>query len=154
MDNNQLLHMLCTALKISNTEAENIFRLSGQKVAAEKLNGLFSDPLTAEFEPCPDALLCNFLDGLIVTERGPRNDARALVVAETALTNNQILKKLRIALDLHAQDMQSIFEEGGAELTASEFGALFRKEGNKHFRLCNDELLLCFLTGLSPSLDA
>ena len=154
MDNNQLLRMLCAALKINPTEAEQIFRVAGEDVAAEKLNGLLNDPLTAELEPCSDSLLCHFLDGLIVTERGPRNDADAIVVEQAALTNNQILKKLRIALNLHADDMQSIFEEGGAELSASEFGALFRKEGNKHFRLCNDELLLCFLTGLSPSLDA
>ena len=43
--------------------------------------------------------------------------------------------------------MLAIFEEGGATLSSSEFGALFRREKNKHFRPCSDELLRAFSRG-------
>ena len=94
-----------------------------------------------------------FLEGLILHERGPRADGKAIAIDDEVLSNNQILKKLRIAFNFQELEMQLIFEEGGVELSGSELGALFRKENNKHFRPCSDQLLTAFLAGLAPSLD-
>ena len=135
MDNKQVLQTLREALSLSDSDVAEIARLAGCESA--------SDELTLPF----------FLEGFILHERGPRSDDASVVVEDIELSNNQILKKLRIAFNLQEMDMLSIFEEGGASLSASEFGALFRKEGNKHFRPCSDDLLQNFLAGLTPSLD-
>ncbi len=141
MDNTELLSSLRNALAIGDGDLAAIFQLAGHTPDAEEL--AISSDRTVRL----------FLEGLILSERGPRADGAVVVIEDTALTNNQILKKLRIALNLQEIDMLAIFEEGGVELSASEFGALFRKEGNKHFRPCSDELLQSFVAGLTPSLD-
>ena len=141
MDNKELLGTLCNALEISDGNLTEIIQLSGHTL------------VEGELATCSDRVVPMFLEGLIVSERGPREDGAAIVLEDAALTNNQILKKLRIALNLQELDMLAIFEEGEVELSASEFGALFRKENNKHYRPCSDELLQRFLAGLTPSLD-
>jgi uncharacterized protein YehS (DUF1456 family) len=135
MDNNQLVQLLQEALALTENELVEIGELSGW------------EPQSATI-PLP-----YFLEGLILRERGPRPDGGPVVVDDTSLSNNQVLKKLRIALNLQEVDVQLIFAEGDVSLSAAELGALFRKEGNKHFRPCSDVLLQSFVAGLTPSLD-
>lgn len=66
-----------------------------------------------------------------------------------SISNNLILKKLRIALDLREEDMLSILELAGFPLTRPQLSALFRKEGHKHYRECGDQILRNFLAGLA-----
>lgn len=63
------------------------------------------------------------------------------------MTNNEIIKKLRIALDLKEVDMMEIFECAAYTITKSELSAIFRKEDNKHYRECSDDVLNNFLNG-------
>jgi len=63
------------------------------------------------------------------------------------MTNNEILKKLRIALDLKEVDMIEIFNLADYEISKSELSGVFRKEGHKHYKECSDELLKTFLDG-------
>ncbi len=63
------------------------------------------------------------------------------------MTNNEIIKKLRIALDLKELDMIEIFKLSGYELKKYELSGIFRKEGNKNYRECSDLLLNHFLNG-------
>jgi uncharacterized protein YehS (DUF1456 family) len=135
MHDNQIIELLRVALALTEDDLAEISRLSAWGLSPGEIS------------------LSHFLEGLILSERGPRADGAELVVADGALTNNQVLKKLRIALNLQEQDMLLIFEEADVTLSASEFGALFRKEGNKHFRPCSDQLLQHFIAGLTPSLD-
>ena len=153
MDNNQLLQNLCDALAITESDMQDILRLSGYAPGPEELPGLLGNEAGQDGVACTDIVLRHFLEGLILQERGPREDGASVVIENSPLSNNQVLKKLRIAFNLQAEDMQLIFAEGEAELSASEFGALFRKENNKHFRPCSDALLQSFLAGLTPSLD-
>jgi uncharacterized protein YehS (DUF1456 family) len=63
------------------------------------------------------------------------------------MTNNNVIKKLRIALDLKETDMFQIFEMSGHPINKSLLSSIFRKEDNKNFRVCSDELLENFLDG-------
>ncbi len=157
MENKQLLQTLRHALSLSEPDMAGIFSLSGYAPGDAELTALLSDNATDDTaddaDACPDIVLRAFLEGLILSERGPREDGTVVAIEDSPLSNNQILKKLRIAFNFQGEDMRSIFEEGGATLSSSEFGALFRRDKNKHFRLCSDELLQSFLAGLSPSLD-
>ena len=63
------------------------------------------------------------------------------------MTNNEIIKKLRIALDLKELDMIEIFELSGYEIKKQELSGIFRKEGHKNYRECSDLILNHFLDG-------
>ena len=63
------------------------------------------------------------------------------------MTNNEIIKKLRIALDLKELDMTEIFELSGYEIKKQELAGIFRKESHKNYKECSDQLLSHFLNG-------
>ena len=153
MENKQLLQTLRHALSLSEPDMAGIFSLSGYAPGDDELATLLNDNAADDADICPDIVIRSFLEGLILSERGPRDDGATIAIEDSPLSNNQTLKKLRIAFNFQEEDMLAIFEEGGATLSSREFSALFRREKNKHFRPCSDELLQSFLAGLSPSSD-
>jgi len=64
------------------------------------------------------------------------------------LTNNDILKKLRVALELKDEDIVHILKLAEFEVTKSELTALFRKPDHPNYKECGDQLLRNFLNGL------
>lgn len=64
------------------------------------------------------------------------------------MTNNDILKKLRVALQLRDDDIVSILELVDFRISKSELGAFFRKEGHPKYKECGDQILRNFLNGL------
>jgi uncharacterized protein YehS (DUF1456 family) len=64
------------------------------------------------------------------------------------MTNNDILKKLRVALHLRNDEIIHILSLVDFKVTASELGAIFRKEGHENYKPCGDQLLRNFLNGL------
>ena len=103
------------------------------------------------FEPCPDAALVRFLDGLIVHFRG-RDDTQPARAPEARISNNLVLKKLRVAFQLKDVDMHAIFDAAGFPLSKPELSALFRQPDHKNYRACGDQLLRNFLKGLTARL--
>lgn len=67
---------------------------------------------------------------------------------ERAMTNNDILKKLRIALQLKDTDIIEILKLADFEITKSELSALFRNEDHRNYKECGDQILRTFLNGL------
>ena len=64
------------------------------------------------------------------------------------MTNNDILKKIRVALNLKDTDIIDILKLADFEITKTELSALFRKEGHKNYKECGDQILRRFLNGL------
>ncbi len=64
------------------------------------------------------------------------------------MNNNDILKKLRVALKLRDDDIIHILGLVGFVITKSEIGALYRNEDHPNFKPCGDQLLRNFLNGL------
>jgi len=64
------------------------------------------------------------------------------------LTNNDILKKLRVALNLRDEDIIHILTLVDFSISKSELGAIFRKEDHPNYKPCGDQLLRNFLNGL------
>jgi uncharacterized protein YehS (DUF1456 family) len=64
------------------------------------------------------------------------------------MTNNDILKKLRVALKLKNTDIIEILKLVDFRITESELGALFRKEEHPNYKECGDQILRNFLNGL------
>lgn len=65
-----------------------------------------------------------------------------------ALTNNDILKKLRVALQLRGEDIIEILGLVDFKISKSELGAFFRKEDNPKYMPLQDQILRNFLNGL------
>ncbi len=150
MTNNDILRQLRYALNINDSTMIEIFKPADHKIDQSNLTGLLKKEDEEGFLNCSDAVLGYFLDGLILHKRGRKEikpgETRK---SDTRLTNNTILKKLRIALELKEDDMLAILRLAEVDISKSELTALFRKEGHKHYKECGDQFLRKFLRGLS-----
>ncbi|WP_281323586.1 DUF1456 family protein [Flavobacterium aestivum] len=64
------------------------------------------------------------------------------------MTNNDIFKKLRVALMLRDDQIVEILELVDFRISKSELGAFFRDEKHENFMSCGDQVLRNFLNGL------
>ena len=64
------------------------------------------------------------------------------------MSNNDIMKKLRVALQLRDDEIIDILKLVDFRVTKTELGAIFRKEDHPNFQPCKDQLLRNFLNGL------
>lgn len=64
------------------------------------------------------------------------------------MTNNDILKKLRVALQLKDTDIIEILKLADFNITKAQVSALFRKEDHKNYIECQNQILRKFLNGL------
>jgi uncharacterized protein YehS (DUF1456 family) len=116
-----------------------------------QLQGFLKKEDEPGFQPCPDPVLAHFLDGLVLHYRG-RDETRPARPVESRVTNNLVLKKLRVAFELKDADMHQAFEDAGFPVSKPELSALFRQPGHRNFRACGDQLLRNFLKGLTLNL--
>lgn len=64
------------------------------------------------------------------------------------MSNNEVLKKLRVALSLNSDQIIEICNLVNFKITKSELGDIFRKEDHPNFKKCGDQILRNFLNGL------
>ncbi len=64
------------------------------------------------------------------------------------MTNNDIFKKLRVALMLRDDDIVEILKLVDFNISKSELGAFFRNEDHPKYMECGDQILRNFLNGL------
>ena len=64
------------------------------------------------------------------------------------MTNNDIFKKLRVALKLRDDDIVAILTLVDFKISKSELSAFFRKEDHPNYMECGDQVLRNFLNGL------
>jgi len=64
------------------------------------------------------------------------------------LSNNDILKKLRVAHKLRDTDIVEICALVDFKVSKAELGALFRSEEHPKYMECQDQILRNFLNGL------
>ncbi|WP_108672369.1 DUF1456 family protein [Peribacillus acanthi] len=166
MDNNDILIRLRYALDLKNIEMVEIFKLGGFEVAREELPKILTktkdsddeDENLAESEDnikCNNMMLDSFLNGLITFKRGKQEGQPGQAttpdpsINKKPNMNNNMLKKVKIALQLTSEDMLEILEDGGIMVSKGELGALLRKEGHKNYKECGDNFARKFLRGLT-----
>lgn len=64
------------------------------------------------------------------------------------MTNNDIFKKLRVALQLRDEEIVEILQLVDFRISKSELGAFFRAEDHPNYKECGDQILRNFLNGL------
>ncbi len=151
MNKNDILRRLRYALNLSNLEMVGIFKLAGHDIVESEILEIMKKEDDEGYMECTDRELELFLDGLIIMKRGKKetSDSDPLVKIETRMSNNIVLKKLRIALDFKENDMLEVFKLSEFEITKPELSALFRKKGNKNYKVCGDQILKNFLQGIT-----
>lgn len=150
MINNDVLRSIRYMLDLSDNRVVEIAQLADPAFVLEKDD--VRAFLLKEDEPghlvCSDTVLAHFLDGLIVHLRG-RDQSVPSRPVEKRISNNVVLKKLRVAFELKDLDMHQVFADAGFPVSKPELSALFRQPGHKNFRACGDQLLRNFLKGLT-----
>ncbi len=147
MKTNDILYKIQKALSLSQEEMLEAYKLTDYKIEASHLDSLLKRRQDEGSKLCSYEELGVFLDGFVILKRGPSPKKTSHDEA-VELTNNLILKKLRIALELKEAETKIIFSLGEAELSKQQLASLFRKEGHKNFKECSDELLMAFLDGM------
>lgn len=150
MINNDVLRSIRYMLDLSDGKIAEICALADPAFVVDKADvpGWLRKEDEEGFVACDDRTLAHFLDGLIVQFRG-RDESQPLRPVEKRITNNLVLKKLRVAFELKDVDMHEIFQNAGFPVSKPELSALFRQPDHKNFRACGDQLLRNFLKGLT-----
>jgi len=148
MIHNDVLRSVRYMLDISDNKVVEIIKLGGLDVTRADVETYLKKDEEEGFVRCPDDVMAHFLDGLVIFKRG-KDDSRPAQPVELPVTNNIILKKLRVAFELKEDDMHAILKAVDFPVSKPELSALFRKFGHNNYRTCGDQLLRNFLKGLT-----
>jgi uncharacterized protein YehS (DUF1456 family) len=150
MINNDVLRAIRYMLDLSDAKVAQLVNLADPTVELdrEQVQAYLKKEGEPGYEVCSNKLLVLFLDGLVVQRRG-RDESQPPRPPEKRVTNNVVLKKLRVAFELKDVDMHQILESVGFPVSKPELSALFRQSDHKNFKLCGDQLLRNFLKGLT-----
>lgn len=146
MTNNDTLRRLRYVFDFTNAKIVALFALADQSVTKDEVIAWLKKEDEEGYKNCSDVMLATFLNGFINDRRGKREGEQPK--PEKKLTNNMILVKLKIALNLKAEDLQDIMQLAEFTVSQHELSAFFRKPGNKHYRQCKDQILRNFLMGV------
>ncbi|MFK3646809.1 DUF1456 family protein [Lysobacter enzymogenes] len=147
---NDVLRSIRYMLDLSDQKVVEIVHLADPGFALEKadVQAFLKKDEDEGYAPCDDAVLARFLDGLVFHYRG-RDESQPPRPLEKRVSNNLVLKKLRVAFELKDLDMHQAFADAGFPVSKPELSALFRQSDHKNFRACGDQMLRNFLKGLT-----
>ena len=150
MTNNDLIRRLRYALNLNGETIAELCTLGGHDIGPIDVLKLLKKEEEPGFVACSDQVMDAFLDGLIVSRRGVHDQKPGSAkTTDMALSNNLILRKLRIALELNDEAMLAILSKAGVQLSKSELSAMFRAKGHRNYKPCGDQMLRNFIRGLT-----
>lgn len=150
MITNDVLRSVRYMLDLSDAHVAELVQLADPSVVLDRdqVQAFLRKDEEPGYKPLDARLLALFLDGLVIHFRGRREDA-PVRAPETRLSNNEILKKLRVAFELKDIDIGQAFADAGHPVSRPEVSALFRQRTHPNYRPCRDQLLRYFLRGLT-----
>ncbi|MGB5446962.1 MAG: DUF1456 family protein [Psychromonas sp.] len=150
MITNDVLRRVRYAFKLNDKKMLEIFASVDNAIDEKYLHSIMAKEGEENYVFCRDSLLSLFLDGLINEKRGKKEGSKPVILpAKAILPNNDILRKLRIALNYKDEDMLEMLELAGFPVSKSELSALFRKQDHRNYKVCGDQLLRNFLNGIT-----
>lgn len=146
MTNNDILRRIRYIFDFNDDKMITLFASADCEVTRAQISDWMKQEDDPEYKKLSDVLLATYLNGLINDKRGKKEGSQP--VPEKNLTNNAIFMKLKIALNLQAEDILEIMDLSDFRMSKHELSAFFRKVGHKHYRECKDQILRVFLKGL------
>jgi len=141
-----MLRRLRYTFELSDSKMIAIFGLADYPTTREQISNWLKKDDDPAYQPLNDLLFATFLNGFINAKRGKKEGEQPK--PEKRLSNNMILRKLKIALDMKDVDLLEVLALADLPLSKPELSAFFRKPGHKHYRECKDQVLRNFLKGL------
>ena len=146
MINNDVLRRVRYIFDFNDAKMITIFAMADDIVTREQVSSWLKKEEDPDYQKLSDMRLAIFLNGLINDKRGKKDGPQH--EPEKRLTNNIIFMKLKIALNLKAEDVLDMMNLAEFRMSKHELSALFRKSDHKHYRECKDQILRNFLKGL------
>ena len=148
MTNNDVLRSLRYILNVSDKKLTEIAELADCQVSESDIVSYQKKEDEEGYKECSHEVMAHFLNGLILFKRG-RAEGKPLQPIEIPITNNIVLKKIRVAFEMKDSDILSIIEKCELDVSKREFSAFFRKVGHRNYRECGDQFLRNLLRGMS-----
>jgi uncharacterized protein YehS (DUF1456 family) len=139
VNNNDVMRRLRYTFNFNDKKMVALFASADAVVTREQISQWLKKDTDTDFVALFDTQLAIFLNGLINDKRGKKPGPQ--VAPEKRLTNNIILTKLKIALNLQAEELIALLEEVGFRISKPELSAFTRKVGHQHYRECKDQVL-------------
>lgn len=146
MTNNDIIRRIRYIFDFNNGQMVKLFAQADIKVSQEQVSVWLKKDDDPKYKAMQDVLLASFLNGLINDKRGKKPGPQP--EPETEMTNNLVLRKLKIALNMTSDDILEVLQLTDFRLSPHELSAFFRKMDHKHYRVCKDQVLRNFLQGL------
>lgn len=146
MNNNDIIRRIRYVFDFNDSKMIEIFKLAEYDATRSQISDWLKKDDDPEQKSLHDKYLAIFLNGFINLKRGKKDGPRAK--PEKKLTNNLILRKLKIALNLKDFEMLDIFNLADMRLSKHELSAFFRKPDQSQYRMCKDQFLRNFLHGM------
>jgi len=150
MTNNDILRRIRYILDFDDAKMIETFAMADIEIRRGHIVSWLLKEGEHSYQECNDKMLATFLNGLISMRRGKKKGLQP--EPENSLTNNLILKKLKIALNLQSEDIIAALALCDFELSAPELSSFLRKPGHRNYRVCKDQVLRNFLMGLQIKL--
>jgi len=144
--NNDVLRRIRYTFDLRDQKVIDIFALTQVTVTKEQVKSWLLKDEDAEMVALADDELSSFLNGFIIEKRGKREGEQPK--PEKVITKNLILMKLKIALNLQADDIIDLFKANDFIVSKGELSAFFRKPEHKNYRQCKGQFLRNFLKGV------
>jgi len=146
MNNNDVLRRTRYTFNFDDSKMIAVFGLGGLEVTRTEISDWLKKDDDPDYQKCSDQQLASFLNGLIIDKRGKKDGPQP--EPEKQLSNNIVFRKLKIALNLQADEVLSLVNQADFRISKHELSAFFRKPGHKHYRECKDQVLRNFLKGM------
>lgn len=144
--NNDILRRIRFVFNFDDSKMMKLSSTAERKVTRAEISDWLKRDDDIGHKPMTDTELAIFLNSFIEEKRGKRDGPAP--EPEKRLSNNAVFMKLKIALNLKAEDVLDILSLAGFKLGKHELSAFFRKPGHKHYRECKDQVLRNFLQGM------
>ncbi len=146
MTNNDVFRRVRYLFDFSDQQMIDLFKLAEYEVERVDVCDWLKQDEDDAFVAITDIELAIFLNGLIIEKRGKREGPAP--VPEDPLTNNMILRKMKIALELKTEDIVDMFSLINKRISKHELSAFFRHPENKSYEPCLDQYLRNFFNAL------
>ncbi len=146
MNNNDILRRIRYTFDLGDDKVIKLFKHGGKEVTRTQISDWLKKDEDENLKPIYDVDLAAFLNGLIIKHRGKKDGEQPK--PEKSLNNNQVFRKIKIALNLRDEDIVAIMDLADFEVSKHEINAIFRKPTQKQYRVCKDQFLRNFLQGL------
>jgi len=140
MTHNDTLRSLRYVLKVSDSKISEIIQLGGGAATPASTIALLRPEDEPGYVACSDDTMARFLNGLVIFKRG-QDDTRPPLPVEVPVTNNLVLKRLRIAFELKDTDLISLLAKSGFTVSKNELSAFMRRPDHRNYRECGDQFL-------------